>query len=256
MEAITYHLEQFEGPLDLLLTLIQKNKIEITDIPISLICEQYLAYIAEAQKMDMELAGEFIEMASRLMLIKSRMMLPRAEKESEDPREDLMLAVARYARAKSLAEKLRERYKKFGGRMVKDTDELSPDRSFVLDQSPEKLYEAARRILAYKRSDKNDGKANITPIVRRPIVPVGEKIVGILSHFKKKKAVSLEDMLNDATSRPELVAIFIGVLELIKQRHIIIVENEDEFSSLHGMTTVFEMNEDTSAEEIDYTIYD
>ena len=140
--------------------------------------------------------------------------------------------------------------------MVKDTDELSPDRSFVLDQSPEKLYEAARRILAYKRSDKNDGKANITPIVRRPIVPVGEKIVGILSHFKKKKAVSLEDMLNDATSRPELVAIFIGVLELIKQRHIIIVENEDEFSSLHGMTTVFEMNEDTSAEEIDYTIYD
>lgn len=256
MENISYKLEQFEGPLDLLLTLIQKNKIEITDIPISLICEQYLAYIAEAQKMDMELAGEFIEMASRLMLIKSRMMLPRAEKETEDPREDLVLAVARYARAKALAEKLRERYKRFGGRMVKDTDELSPDRTFVLDQSPEKLYEAARRILAYKRSDKNDGKSNITPIVRRPIVPVGEKIVGILSHFKKRKSVSLEDMLNDARSRPELVAIFIGVLELIKQRHIIIVENEDEFSSLHGMTTVFEMNEETAAEEIDYTIYD
>ena len=256
MENISYKLEQFEGPLDLLLTLIQKNKIEITDIPISLICEQYLAYIAEAQKMDMELAGEFIEMASRLMLIKSRMMLPRAEKDSEDPREDLVLTVARYARAKALAEKLRERYKKFGGRMVKDTDELSPDRTFVLDQSPEKLYEAARRILAYKRSDKADGSANITPIVRRPIVPVGEKIVGILSHFKKKKAVSLEDMLNDATSRPELVAIFIGVLELIKQRHIIIVENEDEFSSLHGMSTVFEMNEESSAEEIDYTVYD
>ena len=256
MENISYKLEQFEGPLDLLLTLIQKNKIEITDIPISLICEQYLAYIAEAQKMDMELAGEFIEMASRLMLIKSRMMLPRAEKESEDPREDLVLAVARYARAKALAEKLRERYKKFGGRMVKDTDELSPDRTFVLDQSPEKLYEAARRILAYKRSEKTDGSANITPIVRRSIVPVGEKIVGILSHFKKKKAVSLEDMLNDATSRPELVAIFIGVLELIKQRHIIIVENEDDFSSLHGMTTVFEMNEESSTEEIDYTVYD
>ena len=79
MDAVTYRLEQFEGPLDLLLTLIQKNKVSITDIPISLICDQYMEYIAEAEALDMEVASEFIVMASELMLIKSRMLLPKTE---------------------------------------------------------------------------------------------------------------------------------------------------------------------------------
>ena len=77
MEAITYRLDQFEGPLDLLLNLISKNKVSIADIPIAMICDQYLEYIRAAQSMDMELAGEFIVMASELMRIKSSMLLPR-----------------------------------------------------------------------------------------------------------------------------------------------------------------------------------
>ena len=76
MEALTYHLEAFDGPLDLLLSLIQKNKVEITDIPISLICDQYMAYIAEAESLDMDLTADFIVMASELMLIKSKLLLP------------------------------------------------------------------------------------------------------------------------------------------------------------------------------------
>ncbi|MBQ9718187.1 MAG: segregation/condensation protein A, partial [Clostridia bacterium] len=85
MDAITYRLEQFEGPLDLLLSLIQKNKVSITDIPISLICDQYVEYITEAQKLDMDVAAEFIVMASELMLIKSRMLLPRDDDDTDDP---------------------------------------------------------------------------------------------------------------------------------------------------------------------------
>ena len=77
--TLTYKLETFEGPLDLLLSLIQKNKVSITDIPISLICDQYIEYITQAQKLDMELASEFIVMASELMLIKSKMLLPKEE---------------------------------------------------------------------------------------------------------------------------------------------------------------------------------
>ena len=77
MDAITYRLDQFEGPLDLLLSLIQKNKVSITDIPISLICDQYVEYLAQARRLDMDIASEFIVMASELMLIKSRMLLPR-----------------------------------------------------------------------------------------------------------------------------------------------------------------------------------
>ena len=83
-EIISYKLEKFEGPPDLLLSLIKKNKMQIEDIPISLICEQYIEYIAKAQKLDMELAVEFLVMASDLMLIKSKMLLPREEDEEED----------------------------------------------------------------------------------------------------------------------------------------------------------------------------
>lgn len=248
METINYKLEQYEGPLDLLLTLIQKNKVDISDIPISLICEQYLDYIDEAQRMDMELAGEFITMASHLMLIKSRMMLPRNEKTDEDPREDLAFTVTQFARAKALSEVLRENYSKFGGRMVKDTDDVSPDKTFVKEHDPDKLFEAARRVLAYMRTEKTEPITKITPIIKRKIVPVEEKIVGILTHFKKKKNVSLKKVLGDAKSRPELIAIFIGVLELIKQRRIIIVESPEEFTSLHGMNTVFEFNENYTPE--------
>ena len=96
MEAvITYHIEQFDGPLDLLLTLIQKNKVNIEDIPIALICDQYLEYMKEAQNLDMELAGEFIVMASELMLIKSRMLLPRVTENEKDPRRELADALLR-----------------------------------------------------------------------------------------------------------------------------------------------------------------
>lgn len=245
MQSINYKLEefQFEGPLDLLLTLIQKNKIDITDIPIALLCDQYLEYIELAERMDMELAGEFITMASRLMLIKSRMILPRNEAVEEDPREDLTDTLIKIARAKALAEHLRLRYSTYGRRMVKDTDEISPDRTFVLDQDSEKLREAAKRIFAYKRSEKTEGMTKITPIIRRPIVPVEEKIVGIISHFKKKKKATLHTLLSDARSRPELIAIFIGVLELIKQGQLLISDSPDEFTSLHGVNTVFEFTE-------------
>ena len=85
MDILTYRIDQFEGPLDLLLTLIQKNKVNIEDIPISLICDQYLEYIKAQQDMDMEIAGEFIVMASELMLIKSRMLLPRVQEEEKTP---------------------------------------------------------------------------------------------------------------------------------------------------------------------------
>ena len=104
--TITYRLDQFEGPLDLLLMLIQKNKVNIIDIPIALICDQYLEYLKAAQDMDMEIAGEFIVMASELMLIKSRLLLPRVEEDEKDPRADLAEALLRYQQAKEAVAKM------------------------------------------------------------------------------------------------------------------------------------------------------
>ena len=108
-EELTYHVQHldglntFDGPLDLLLNLIEKNKVEITNIPIELIFDQYMAYLEEAQRMDLEIACEFILMASQLMLIKSRMLLPRDEEDGEDPRQELADALLIYQKAKKNA---------------------------------------------------------------------------------------------------------------------------------------------------------
>ena len=87
MEEIKYRLDSFEGPLDLLLTLIQKNKVSIENIPISLICDQYMEYLNEAETLNMDIATEFLVMASELMLIKSKMLLPKVKEDEEDPKQ-------------------------------------------------------------------------------------------------------------------------------------------------------------------------
>ena len=249
MEALTYHLESFDGPLDLLLSLIQKNKVEITDIPIALICDQYMEYITEAEKLDMDLASEFIVMASELMLIKSKMLLPKAEPEEEDPRAALAEALIKYQQAKAAAALLAKAYTRYNGRMVKDTDEISVDKTFVTDQSVTSLCLAVRRIIAYREEHPSADKVTFTPMIAKPIVPVEAKIIGILRHFETKERVSLHTLIEDSVSLPDMIAIFLGVLELVKMRRIILVENDVE-SSVFGTNTEFMMGEEPEAEDI------
>lgn len=254
MEEITYKLDKFEGPLDLLLNLIHKNKVQIEDIPISLICDQYIEYIAKAQELDIELAVEFLSMASELMLIKSRMLLPREVPEEEDPRARLAEAIARLEAAKKAAEKLGERFKIYGGRMAKDTDEISVDKTFVADQDPQKLYDAMRRVLSYANTHK-EARGELVRPMAKPIIPVELKIIGIMKHFSDGvQSCDLGTLLDDAVSRPDLVAIFIGVLELVKMRRLVIIEGADEFETLHGTRTRFAVGvapDDTEAENAD-----
>ena len=222
MDAISYRLELFEGPLDLLLSLIQKNKMSIDDIKINVICEQYLEYIAEAQKLDMDLASEFIVMASELMLIKSKLLLPKVEEEEEDPRAALADALLKYQQAKEAAKKLALLYPRFSGRLEKDTDEISVDKSFVLDQDIEKLCLAVRRIITYNENRPKIEREVFTPMISSPIVPVEVKITGIIRRMQKKKVTTLKEILSDSVSLPDMIAIFLGVLELIKIRKILI----------------------------------
>ena len=249
MEALTYRIEQFEGPLDLLLSLIQKNKVNIEDIPIALICDQYLEYIRAAQDMDMELAGEFIVMASELMLIKSRMLLPREKEEEKDPRAALADALLRYQQAKQAATKMVPLYQLYSGRMVKDTDEITVDTSYVADQQVTSLCAAVRRIIAANESRPKAEKQTFAPLVAKPIVPVEVKIVGILHHIDKKKNPSMKELLSDAVSLPDLIAIFLGILELIKVRKILIEEDPDSYTVIHGVGTRFVVNDEPPMQE-------
>ena len=249
IDALTYRLEQFEGPLDLLLTLVHKNKMNIEDIPISILCDQYLEYIKAAEDMDMELAGEFIVMASELMLIKSRMLLPRATEDEKDPRADLAEALMRFEQAKRAVAKMTPLYQQYSGRMVKDTDEISIDTTYVADQQVTSLCAAVRRIIAANESRPRAEKQVFAPMIAKPIVPVEVKIVGILHHIDKKRNPSMKELLSDATSLPDLIAIFLGILELIKVRKILIEEDEDSYTVIHGTDTRFVVNDEPPAPE-------
>lgn len=236
MNELKYKIESFDfdGPLDLLLTLIQKNKVSIQDIPIALICDQYLAYISQAQKLDLEVASEFLVMASELILIKTKMLLPRDEKSDEkDPRAELADALQKYQQAKEAAGKLKTRYEKYVGRMVKDTDEISMDKTFVDDQQVTSLCAAVRRIIAYNEANQNSEKVVFSPMISKPIVPVEAKIVGILHRMKKKEWTPVEELLSDSVSHADMIAIFLGVLELLKVRDILLDDDDADEHSLY-----------------------
>ncbi|MBE6556419.1 MAG: hypothetical protein E7664_01585 [Ruminococcaceae bacterium] len=242
MEAVTYRLEQFEGPLDLLLSLIQKNKVSITDIPISLICDQYMEYITQAQEMDMELASEFIVMASELMLIKSRMLLPREDDGEDDPRAGLADALLRYQQAKEAATKLSPLYAYYSARLVKDTDEISVDKTFVQDQDVSSLCNAVRRIIAYNNALEHAANTTFTPMISKPIIPVEIKIVSILHTMERYGVANLGELLQDETTLPDLIACFLGVLELIKVRKLLVADDTDTENALLDEHTRFILN--------------
>ena len=177
--------------------------------------KRYLEYLHAAENMDMEIAGEFIVMASELMLIKSRMLLPRAPEEEDDPRADLADALRRYQQAKQAAVKMAELYKIYSGRMAKDTDEVSVDPTYVADQEVTSLALAVRRIIAANESRPKLEKTVFAPMIAKPIIPVEIKIVGILHRMEKKpagKTTTMRELLSDATSLPDLIAIFLGGL--------------------------------------------
>ena len=253
----TYKLEQFEGPLDLLLSLIQKNKVSITDIPISLICDQYLEYIKKAQELDMELASEFIVMASELMLIKSRMLLPKEDEEEDDPRAVLTDALLRYQQAKEASQKLLPMYAFYSGRMVKDTDEISVDKTFVADQDVTSLCSAVRRIVAYNNALEKAATTAFKPMISKPIIPVEIKIVSIIRAVESRGVATLEDILIDEVSLPDMIASFLGVLELIKVRKLIVADvvdgDWDTENALLNSKTRFIINENKDdIEESEY----
>ena len=264
MEDLTYRLAQFEGPLDLLLNLIAKNKVDITDIPIALICDQYLEYLEAAQAMDLEIASEFIVMASELMLIKSKMLLPQENGGKDDPRKELVDALLLYKQAKQAAEELRPLYAQYSGRMTKDNDDVPPEKGFPLGLDTALLTKALNTMLARFKSAELEPEILINPLIKPHVVSVEEKIEEILDLLDEHETASLFFLLKDADSRPELLARFMGVLELIKIQRIRIVEDrsgvepesEEEFVShpdTTGLTIRFEINRDFRPEDAEQT---
>ena len=250
IEQLTYRLDQFEGPLDLLLTLISKNKVSITDIPIAMICDQYMQYIEEAQKLDPDIASEFIVMASELMLIKSRMLLPHEEGTENDPRREIANALLLYQQAKQASKELRPMYDEFSGRYVKGTDDIPPEKGLPLNLDTALLMKALDAVM--KRMKVADSSRTptelVNPLIKHKVVSVEEKIEEICKVLEEREEASLFFLLKDADSRSELVARFMGVLELIKIGRIFITtikvyEDVVEYEE-KGLDMMFKLNPD------------
>lgn len=236
METINYKIEIFEGPLDLLLSLVEKNKMKIEDIKIDLLCEQYMSYIREATDEKIELACEFLYMASELMLIKSRMLLPRDPETEDDPRKPLVDAILEYQKAKLAASSLSDLYSAFGSRMIKETDDISPDRTYVADHSAELLRAALVHVLTETKFTEKTARESFSGIVNAPRVPV-EKIIAGLIEKLRSAPVYLDEIFSPKDDRGETIARFIAILELLKS-HIVALEENGECSD--GVTDMLE----------------
>lgn len=228
MKEVTFHLEVFDGPLDLLLHLLSKNKVEIKDIPIASILDQYLEYIRQMKEFDLEVASEFITMAAQLMYIKSKMLLPVYEDENqEDPRAALVEALMEYQRIKEAGSVLSLRAQIGRDLFVKGQEQLEKEKSaFTGSYSYEVLTRALEDILQRAQRKLPPPVTAFQGIVGRETVPVDDKIGEIVRLFVKQPKLSFEKLVLSAKSRSEIVAIFLAVLELSKTRKIMIEETE------------------------------
>ncbi len=229
MKEVTFHLEVFDGPLDLLLHLLSKNKVEIKDIPIAAILDQYLEYIRQMQEFDLEVASEFITMAAQLMYIKSKMLLPVYEDENqEDPRAGLVEALLEYQRIKEAGSVLSLRAQIGRDLFVKGQEPLEKEKTFFTGSySYEVLTRALEDILQRAQRKLPPPVTAFQGIVGRETVPVDDKIGEIVHLFVRSPKLSFEKLVYSAKSRSEIVAIFLAVLELSKTRKIMIEETGD-----------------------------
>ncbi len=227
MEPISYKLEVFEGPMDLLLHLITKHKIDIYDIPILELVEQYVSYVREMQEENMDVASEFLEMAARLVYIKTVSLLPVYD-EAEELKNELRDELIEYRDCKILAAKLAQMTEGFNYSVREYAEEVSPDMSYKRLHEPDELLSAYSVAAGKKLRRLPPPIDTFKAIVTKKIVSVGSKIESIVSSLKKKRKTKLFDIYKQAQSRSDLIAAFLAVLELAKNKTIFVTgEGED-----------------------------
>lgn len=221
MEELSFKLEVFEGPLDLMLSLIQKHKLNIQDIEISILLEQFMLYLERMTEADLEVTSEFLEMAARLILIKSAALLPKEE--VEELKKELQGALIEYALCKTMAERLKKRYQ--GDCIfVRKPVELDIDRSYNKTHQPEELLLAMGAVSDRGRKKASYRPKSIKPIVAKSYVTVFTGIFAVLKALRKKGSVTMDE-LYAKQPRSREVATFLAILELSKQGRIIISED-------------------------------
>ncbi len=219
MDKILYKLDTFEGPLDLLLTLIHKNKVSIYDIPIVEITAQYLEAIEGIEEANLDNTSEFLVMASNLLYIKSKMLLPKNEEdeEEEDPREELARRLLEYQQFKEASKELRKTEFSNKYMVFRDTEKINfPVPEYDISHTTEELVEAFNSIFQRHLRRAKPEKRAFSKIVGREKVSVDDMVEKICKRLRKSKRIQFESLFNPEDSKPEMIATFLAVLEMIK----------------------------------------
>lgn len=248
--GIPVKLQVFEGPLDLLLHLIDKNKIDIYDIPIVEITNQYMEYIREMEKADLNVMSEFLLMAATLLDIKCRMLLPKEvneEGEEEDPRQELVQQLLEYKMYKQMAFELRDRQMDAEKVMYKDA--TIPDEVLEYEEPVDldkllgdltlgKLHSIFKDVMK-KQVDKIDPVRSKFGKIEKEEVTLPEKLEYVVAYAKSHKNFSFRALLSKQSSKTQIVVTFLAILQMMKEGTITI-EQEQPFDDIMITSNVAE----------------
>lgn len=255
MEKLNFNIETFEGPLDLLLSLIKKNEMSIFDIQIHIIFRQYMEYLDMMEKLDTEVAGEFITMAAELMLIKSQMLLPRNEEE-ETPLKKLQVAVMEYAKAKHAAEFLREQWSNNSGAVTREPQE--PEKGLPLHYELDVLERAFKRMLARSTVMKDlqrRPEQTLENLLKHKVTPIPVKVIAVMRYLYRYGETDFETILMSNETRSDLIATFAAVLELVKFQRVFLTGDEENPSLTLNMSHDIGKETETSGEHSEKEVY-
>ncbi len=245
MEAPIYHLEgvvkareenlgDFVGPLDLILHLLSKNRMEIKDIQISLILDQYLTWMNQRKEMDLEVASEFVTMASHLIYIKTRMLLSIHDEEALSEMEQLIASLEahqrneNYLKIKEAVPALDDRYRYGRDYLTKVPEAVQPDRTYRYVHQKEDLYRAMTAVLSRSDNKLPPPMSAFQGIVGREPYPVTDKAGEIVRRLIQFGVTRFRALFRGSRSRSEVVATFLAVLELCKARRVRLAGTEED----------------------------
>ncbi|MBU1863403.1 MAG: segregation/condensation protein A [Candidatus Omnitrophica bacterium] len=220
-------LEAFEGPLDLLLHLIRENKVDIFDIPITVIADKYLEYLKTMKELDLDISGEFLVMAATLLYIKSKMLLPVEEENEEDsgidPRDELVRKLLEYQSFKEAAKELgmlaHERRKVYTRQL---TEQFA--RSIMVDQGDTEFSANLYDLIQAFSSVLKEKSTEIIHEIFEEVVSIDEKVEQIKAMIAVKGLISFRELFTKKSNRNELIATFVAILELAKRRMLTIIQ--------------------------------
>ena len=222
-------IENFEGPLDLLCHLIDKNKMDICDVKLSEITDQYIEYINKMEEMNLEVTSEFLVMASMLILIKSKSLLPKeADNEEEISEEELLRRIIEYKKYKEITKKLREMYENSSVRYYKAQEIIElPKQKLEKEYVPEDIITVYQDLVEKNLDKQNENAKNIERIAITDTYTVASKVKEMLKELVKKPRFVFNTLFSiQRCNKEEVVTAFSGLLELSRRNKVITSQEE------------------------------